>query len=808
MSALGKRSLGDFESSPGPQSAVKDRRRALDTDEILLENEQLVDKVRTLEDDLLRCKEKAARQLGFLEEENTKVHKTATDVKERYYEEKKNWQRKLREAEAGHSANVISVAASPYPAFSTATGTAPFKCGAETNPNWEHRLSSLQVLSQEKSEQCALLSQDNAELKLKLQQWEPLVAVAQAISCAAEGNDTLLADNRDLRRRCSELELSLRHTNRVNVQYKQDTVNHTLLQSQLAALKADSCVNNDVKKTLMGAQKALEGLTQEKLHWSLLFGDINQKQREILRQVEGTTTTNEFTVGAGAGISGATTDTGTGGFEGGFDMEFGEDSAYGEDLKATPEAVLLAYSKLQQQCAVLLSCSQKANTAASESKRILRSLQQDHHELHTEHAKLQSQFDSSSKNLQNHQLKASLYDVEITSVRGLVSSYESELSMGRPDVAKAFAAQEKLLEEVRGHLDKQRKQLGKILLGETAQERPLGPVCVDTVATAGAAGAVGEALLLSEANTQNQELAAELKAQKEDRAALVEYKYHLECSVGVDFVPSRTKVLHLVSNPYQQSAGPDISASAASAASVATASSSGGSSGGSGDGGMGGLSSIPHIALKAYKLEYASLKRRLSMAGAVSAGAGASVGEDAGARASAADSSMNLTLNSSVMDSAPTSASASLKVPPIKTAPASVSSTAGADSIKLNQRLKEMFRDRIQTFREGVYLLTGWKVDLIYDQDSSGSSGSSSSSSSSSGATNNMKRPKLRMRSMYAEAPDDSLLFHWCGDRLDLLDTDFARRLDPLTLQNLTQYVVSSSVSVSPCLCLCFSLPL
>eukprot|EP00605_Chrysophyceae_sp_TOSAG23-4_P001240 GSChrysophyteH1.ASY1.ANO1.1351.1 assembled CDS len=93
----------------------------------------------------------------------------------------------------------------------------------------------------------------------------------------------------------------------------------------------------------------------------------------------------------------------------------------------------------------------------------------------------------------------------------------------------------------------------------------------------------------------------------------------------------------------------------------------------------------------------------------------------------------------------------------------------GADSHKLNQRLKEMFRDRIQAFREGVYLLTGYKVDLIYDNEAGASK----------------SKPKLRLRSMYAESPDDSLLFQWSGDRLDLIETPFARKLDARLLENL-----------------------
>ena len=91
------------------------------------------------------------------------------------------------------------------------------------------------------------------------------------------------------------------------------------------------------------------------------------------------------------------------------------------------------------------------------------------------------------------------------------------------------------------------------------------------------------------------------------------------------------------------------------------------------------------------------------------------------------------------------------------------------DSSKLNQRLKEMFKDRISAFREAVYLLTGYKVDLIAPD---------------SGSTTGVSR--LRLRSMYAEHPDDCLLFQLRGSNLELLDTPFASKLDPRVFVHLT----------------------
>ncbi|GKY96030.1 hypothetical protein MPSEU_000563400 [Mayamaea pseudoterrestris] len=79
------------------------------------------------------------------------------------------------------------------------------------------------------------------------------------------------------------------------------------------------------------------------------------------------------------------------------------------------------------------------------------------------------------------------------------------------------------------------------------------------------------------------------------------------------------------------------------------------------------------------------------------------------------------------------------------------------DPEKLNQRLKESFKEQITLFREGVFLMTGFKVDMIA----------------------NGGQPTFRVRSMYAEHEDDHLMLRRPdGDdvkSLDLMSTDFAR---------------------------------
>jgi len=85
------------------------------------------------------------------------------------------------------------------------------------------------------------------------------------------------------------------------------------------------------------------------------------------------------------------------------------------------------------------------------------------------------------------------------------------------------------------------------------------------------------------------------------------------------------------------------------------------------------------------------------------------------------------------------------------------SSKHAPDPEKLNKRLKENFKEQIGLFREGVYLMTGYKVDMLPGTE----------------------RPTFRVRSVFAEREDDHFLLQWPKGSnvtsLDILNTDFAK---------------------------------
>ena len=117
-------------------------------------------------------------------------------------------------------------------------------------------------------------------------------------------------------------------------------------------------------------------------------------------------------------------------------------------------------------------------------------------------------------------------------------------------------------------------------------------------------------------------------------------------------------------------------------------------------------------------------------------------------------------------------------------------STSALDAQKLNQRLKESFREQIGLFREGVYLITGYKIDMINTESSS--------------------RPQFKVRSMFAERQEDHLMFSWpklkegeSPSSLDILGTDLAKVLSKEdAFQYMTKFKSLPAFMASVCLTL------
>ena len=655
-----------------PASSIKSMRSTAEIDELRLENEQLQDEVRDARGELERCKERHARQITFLEEENEKMKKATSDVKERYYEEKKKWQAKYREA--SKSASNLSMSFSSPPLISKNTSSVAksdnlISLDDAENINWTTRLESLEKDVKKRAQEASDLAVENANLKRKLAELEGATAL-QAVAAGSAGGSSndekdsermaeYRAEARELRKKCSDLEISLRRKSRELDRLGAKVQNQSVLEEELSSATSK---NKTMVSAVEGA-KAMEAsyhsMVEERRTWSALFKDILEANKDS------------------AGDD----------FES-FLMSYGNGSG-----EISPMALLKAFSATQQKCSLLMKEKGDCERQINELKRGLAAA-----DTKTKEANIATKGEAKDKNGLANKLKVAtrqvkLYETEITSLRSLLKSYDSEFTLGkRPEKEEFLKKKNDLIDSLRVELDKVRAEAAALL-----QEKQ------DSTATA-----AGDA-----ESTEIERLSAKV-------AGLNEEIFQLKLASGLDYLPGKVKVVHFKENP---------SFLAAKA------------------GGVQALeryetaqkrSTVPKEALKAARIEI----KRLQEESVSSGGAPKVEGEGQG-------------------QTPPPAKAQTAPAPPV---------ASNFDSSKLNLRLKEMFKERITTFRECVYLLTGWKIDLIFD------------GCKEAGTT----KPQLRLRNMYAEHPEDSLLFLWTEDnKLNLMETPFAQKMNPKLLQIL-----------------------
>lgn len=341
----------------------------------------------------------------------------------------------------------------------------------------------------------------------------------------------------------------------------------------------------------------------------------------------------------------------------------------------------------------------------NEMESIRNELQRKHLQQETKLQQLERSKLNNELKLQEYQHKiellqqnSSLYETEIMSLRLLLQSYESEFQIGKPEISKMSKLRDELVTRLRSDLDSCRKQANEIV------SKALSMKSLDE----------------SNTNITSTEVSSELEQKYQD--LVVRYE-GLQTFTKTDLLPGYSKVLHFIENPFYEAM--------TSRNKVL----------------ISPPSTIPIEELKYLRKEVKRLTGLINTS----------------------NQYISLTTATNVLETSFAFANPNISKFHTSTSPntggnptvgITSNSSNTIDSNKLNVRLKEMFKERITSFREAVYLLFGYKLDLINSE-------------------NETEGPKrLRLRSMFAESPEDSLLFQWKGEVLELLETPFASKLD------------------------------
>lgn len=692
-------SSSSYQNTPagGGFTSSADRLNLLaEADQCRLLNEQLREKMKATEDEFARYKEKSNKQLAFLESENNQLRKEGRDRADQYYEEKQKLQArardvemKLADAEAARrsvsarldavekaSKSTKSSSASELESGSSASSSSS-AANASTEATWEIRLLEMERLMKQRAQDIKSLGKVNAELEETCNGLKRELTLAHAkLGENAQAEDDAV-ETRDVKKRCGDLEVSLRRKTRELCRLEQKVQNQSLMEQELASANVKLKLAQDALEVGKNIQASYTSLVEERKEWVVLFqGIVTEQLGYDGGRIHGSSS------------SGSSGSNGSGGVM--------KKKSILSSSEISPAMVLRTLSSTQKQCAVLLKSQGALESTVTEVGKQLAMATSQLAAATKEKDDKALQVDRLTAVVGLAQQQSRLYEGEVTSLRALLQSFDAEFKIGRrPGEAGSFDVQLKKKDELIGMLRKELDGCRKEAQGLVARcEQQL----LEQAAAAASSSGVG-------ADT----LAGALKTSQAREQALRDDLRALQVFSGADFVPGNTRVLHMTDNPCRAALGARAQPA---------------------------VSSLPREQLKHAKSQVRELHAQVSALAAR---------EQEEEQGPGADVSMN-------MSAAPRGA-------PVPSAAAVAA--AAADSNKLNQRLKEMFKERITAFREAVYLLTGYKVDLYAPDASTGG------------------QARLRLRSMYAENPDDSLLFQWKGETLELMETPFAGKLDP-----------------------------
>jgi chromosome segregation ATPase len=378
-----------------------------DVDDLHLEIEQLHSKLTSVEDEYKRFQDKHVRQCSFLETEINDLKKALTTSNEKYFEEKKKWQAKVRTLTE-----------------STGAGTSKQSTtAADTSSARElvDKVNALESKLTEKNSEVRRLTLANADLETKLQHAVKQAALQQSLSMAAsQSSSNIRTDASGLEADATENESKLRAGQSASEQTKKiSELEYNLSRRQREISKLESKLQNSVLleqeidrlKTKIGLlegklaesevmESQYKTLQLEKQEWASLLASLQTQQQQ----------------------------------------HHGLLSPQSSSSSMTPVTIIRALSAAQKKCAQLTANESSLQSKLSTYKQTIDTLE----------AQLESQKQSSSSHEEEMsratnrqrllQQQVSTYEREVKNLRKLVQTYDTELQLGHQSKAATGAS--------------------------------------------------------------------------------------------------------------------------------------------------------------------------------------------------------------------------------------------------------------------------------------------------------------------------------------------------------------------------------
>lgn len=704
-------------------------------DELTIINENQKEQMKLLRLELEHYKDTSIKQLSYLEAQNKKLKQEIEDKTHKYYEDKKKWQLKVKEIEQNYQKKGMNTAAS------TSGGSEKSSSHyaqyiqelqqqvQSLNKLLSDKLNEHEVINQQKlslEKKTILLENDLKTVRMQLQFQQSNQSIDQTESTSDKGTTTvseeryhkleekLLQEKLTSQKQIQQTEKQLQLKNNELNKLKEQLKNQLLLEEEIVSLKNEKILLEEKKEEFLDVERKYFSLLEEKKHWQQIFTKIQN-----------------LLLPANTNPSTATSD---------------HDSAtlIGGEGGAAPIShmkIMSLIQSLQEKYLILFNDNQVLQNKVSDCNVQLRQKEKDCADVIAQSQQLRKELERKEVLSFQSTQQLKTYEREIQSLRQLLQTYDFEFSLNSSTAKPASQAigaktvtedtmvklKNDVIDNLRSELDELRKQYQTVtsnysqlqqekqdlLLQQSSLQQQLEQA---KNVTASAAPEKTQEDNNGGAAMITEEESDEVREWKEKYEELSANYQQLQQMSGIDYLPQKTKILRFVDNPSMKNF-PALS----SATSVQA-------------------TTFPPEQLRALKQENRQLRQEVEK-----------LREAAANPSSSANSALNLSDEN---------------IPAMTRSNTNTSSTSVVDPNKLNQRLKEIFKEKINTLRHGIYLLTGYQVELSSTE----------------------TLPRFKLKNVYAENADDFLLFQMDGDNIELLESKYALTLDATTMTYLSKY--------------------
>ena len=348
-----------------------------------------------------------------------------------------------------------------------------------------------------KSNEMKILSTANAELEErcgKLQQ--ELILMKLRIGEQVQADDDVL-DTRDFKKRCADLETSLRRKTREFERLEGKIQNQLLLEEELVTANMKLNLAKESIDKLKNVTTQYHALLDEKQEWSTLF-------RGIIAENDTLPLGFAFSELKNSGLQNST-------------------------QEISPAVALRTLGAIQKRYILLLKSQNEFETVNVELKKRAEKSEVDLASLGLEKDEAVFQAERTAAKLRVAQRQTKLFEGEVSSLRALISSFDVEFNLGRPLNDTLFQMKDRIISGLQSDLDQVRSE-AKLFAEqvEDLEQKLLGQTKLTV--SSGGRGQSDSMQTTGEDKHLSQEALL-----KEELMALMAF-------TGVDYVPHKTKV--------------------------------------------------------------------------------------------------------------------------------------------------------------------------------------------------------------------------------------------------------------------------